>query len=113
MSPLDPPQQVPEAPLVVDLPAGQKLLIGELPEGTTIEVAAWSGTARPDNRTSRLLLGVSRSTETASSEAVVTDDYVAKRMLRLQKEQNDRKRRRRWIAVLGVFLVVVVSWMIL
>ena len=44
--------------LVVDLPDGQKLIVGELPEGTIIEVATWRGTGRPDSRANRLLLGV-------------------------------------------------------
>lgn len=44
--------------LIVDLPDGQKLIVGELPEGTIIEVATWRGTGRPDSRANRLLLGV-------------------------------------------------------
>ena len=46
-------------PLVVDLPEGQKLVVGNLDPGTVIEVATWRGTGRPDSRTSRLMLGVS------------------------------------------------------
>jgi hypothetical protein len=44
--------------LVIDLPDGQKLIVGELPEGTILEVATWRGTGRPDSRANRLLLGV-------------------------------------------------------
>lgn len=47
--------------LVVDLPDGQKIIVGELPEGTIIEVATWRGTGRPDSRANRLLLGVGSS----------------------------------------------------
>ena len=49
-----------QPPLVVDLPEGQKLVVGRLEEGTVIEVASWRGTGRPDSRTSRLMLGVTR-----------------------------------------------------
>lgn len=53
-----------ESPLVIDLPDGQKLVVGNIAHGTVIEVATWRGTGRPDSRTSRLMLGVS-STATA------------------------------------------------
>ena len=46
-----------ESGLVVDLPDGQKILIGNLPTGTVVEIAAWRGTGAPDSRTSRLLIG--------------------------------------------------------
>lgn len=45
-------------PLIVDLPDGQKLVIGELADGSIIEIATWRGTGRPDSRTSRLMLGM-------------------------------------------------------
>ena len=50
-----------ESPLVIDLPDGQKLVVGQIAHGTVIEVATWRGTGRPDSRTSRLMLGVSSS----------------------------------------------------
>jgi hypothetical protein len=50
-------------PLVVDLPEGQKLVVGNLDPGTVIEVATWRGTGRPDSRTNRLMLGVSTNEE--------------------------------------------------
>ena len=43
--------------LIVDLPDGQKLIVGAIEPGTVIEVATWRGTGRPDSRTNRLLLG--------------------------------------------------------
>jgi hypothetical protein len=46
-------------PLVLDLPEGQKLVVGNLDPGTVIEIATWRGTGRPDSRTNRLMLGVS------------------------------------------------------
>jgi len=45
--------------LVIDLPDGQKLVVGKMATGTVIEVATWRGTGRPDSRTTRLMLGVS------------------------------------------------------
>lgn len=48
-----------DSALVIDLPEGQKLVIGKMEEGTVIEVATWRGTGRPDSRTNRLMLGVS------------------------------------------------------
>jgi len=54
-----------DSPLVIDLPDGQKLVVGNIAQGTVIEVATWRGTGRPDSRTNRLMLGVS-STEEAS-----------------------------------------------
>jgi hypothetical protein len=48
-----------QPPLVVDLPDGQKLVVGSLDPGVVVEVATWRGTGRPDSRTNRLMLGVS------------------------------------------------------
>lgn len=66
-----------DSPLVIDLPDGQKLVVGNLAAGSVIEVATWRGTGRPDSRTSRLMLGMSSasatptptSTEAASVES--------------------------------------------
>ncbi len=57
-----------ESPLVIDLPDGQKLVVGHMANGSVIEVATWRGTGRPDSRTSRLMLGMS-STTTAQTDA--------------------------------------------
>ena len=54
-------------PLVVDLPEGQKIVVGNLDPGVVIEVATWRGTGRPDSRTSRLMLGIGKSDENNSS----------------------------------------------
>jgi hypothetical protein len=43
--------------LIVDLPDGQKLIVGAIEPGTVIEIATWRGTGRPDSRTTRMLLG--------------------------------------------------------
>ena len=67
-----------DSPLVIDLPDGQKLVIGKMSQGSVIEVATWRGTGRPDSRTSRLMLGMSSNapkdaldnTDAESSEPV-------------------------------------------
>ena len=52
-----------DSALVIDLPDGQKLLVGKIETGTVIEVATWRGTGRPDSRTNRLMLGMSNESE--------------------------------------------------
>jgi hypothetical protein len=54
-----------QPPLVVDLPDGQKLVVGDLDPGKVIEIATWRGTGRPDSRTNRLMLGVSANEDEA------------------------------------------------
>jgi hypothetical protein len=83
----------PDAPLVVDLPDGQKLMVGQLPPGTVVEIATWRGTSRPDSRTTRLLLGVSAvnseensdSTEKVNSESNSTNEVKMQRRNRKKK----------------------------
>jgi hypothetical protein len=63
--------------LVIDLPDGQKLLVGKMNHGTVIEVATWRGTGRPDSRTNRLMLGMSSSeSETQVNSQNVEEDLV-------------------------------------
>lgn len=52
-----------DSALVIDLPDGQKLLVGKIDSGTVIEVATWRGTGRPDSRTNRLMLGMSNESQ--------------------------------------------------
>jgi hypothetical protein len=71
-----------DSPLVIDLPDGQKLVIGRMSQGSVIEVATWRGTGRPDSRTSRLMLGVSSNApkdamDDNDSESPETDKPVA------------------------------------
>lgn len=56
-----------ENSLVIDLPEGQKLVLGRMEDGTVIEVATWRGTGRPDSRTNRLMLGVSSTVSPPAS----------------------------------------------
>lgn len=52
--------------MVIDLPDGQKIVLGKLSPGSVIEVATWRGTGRPDSRTNRFMLGVSDSSTPAA-----------------------------------------------
>ena len=71
-----------DSPLVIDLPDGQKLVVGNLAAGSVIEVATWRGTGRPDSRTSRLMLGMSsaqdKPADSAPSEAKKDTSFVSK-----------------------------------
>jgi len=58
-----------DSPLVIDLPDGQKLVVGNLAAGSVIEVATWRGTGRPDSRTSRLMLGMSSGQDKPADSA--------------------------------------------
>ena len=52
-------------PMVIDLPDGQKIVLGKLTPGAVIEVATWRGTGRPDSRTNRFMLGISDASSTS------------------------------------------------
>jgi hypothetical protein len=62
--------------LVIDLPDGQKLLVGKMSHGTVIEVATWRGTGRPDSRTNRLMLGMSSSDSEGSVNAPDSEEEM-------------------------------------
>lgn len=68
------PELSSDAPLMVDLPDGQKIVIGKLPAGTVIEIATWQGTGRPDSRTTRLMLGVANSETSSVAENEITSE---------------------------------------
>jgi hypothetical protein len=60
------PLPISDTPLVIDLPDGQKIVIGKMQPGSVIEVATWRGTGRPDSRTNRLMMGMNNG-ESANS----------------------------------------------
>lgn len=62
------PLPISDTPLVIDLPDGQKIVIGKLQAGSVIEVATWRGTGRPDSRTNRLMMGMNTSESSAAPE---------------------------------------------
>ena len=70
------PMPISDSPLVIDLPDGQKLVVGKMSAGTVIEVATWRGTGRPDSRTSRLMLGMS-SAESVAEQAKAEKEVAA------------------------------------
>lgn len=64
--------------LVIDLPDGQKLLVGKMEPGSVIEVATWRGTGRPDSRTNRLMLGMSNGENPENPETATTSEEIGK-----------------------------------
>jgi hypothetical protein len=101
----------PDQPLIIDLPDGQKLVVGNMVEGSVIEVATWRGTGRPDSRTSRLMLGMSPGsltptvvqTESGEKAKLTPKDRIAALLKSLQalpkslfikKEEGDKKEKK-------------------
>ena len=75
------PLELNEAPLVIDLPDGQKIILGKMQNGAVIEVATWHGTGRPDSRTNRFMIGMtngdSASSDQGNSKPVETRENKA------------------------------------
>jgi hypothetical protein len=69
------PVELNDAPLVIDLPDGQKIILGKMQNGAVIEVATWHGTGRPDSRTNRFMIGMTNGdgTSPAPSEATTSE----------------------------------------
>jgi hypothetical protein len=72
------PMPVSDNPVVIDLPDGQKLVLGKLTAGSVIEVATWRGTGRPDSRTNRMMLGMSDGTTAVASTPTAESAPVAR-----------------------------------
>jgi len=88
--------------MVIDLPDGQKLVIGKIASGSVIEVATWRGTGRPDSRTTRLMLGMS-TLNSSSSESIATPNP------QITKKKNDYSISKRVIAkILRLIIVTIV-----
>jgi hypothetical protein len=79
------PIAISENPMVIDLPDGQKLVIGKLATGSVIEVATWRGTGRPDSRTNRLMLGMSDTSAVAATDSPQSTEIKAKKKLSFSK----------------------------
>lgn len=84
----------PKAPLVIDLPDGQKLLVGELPAGSVVEIATWRGTGRPDSRTTRLLLGVTNEEQQQSNTSPARESSAHHVDMRSRSERRKSQQRR-------------------
>jgi len=79
------PIAISDNPMVIDLPDGQKLVIGKLATGSIIEVATWRGTGRPDSRTNRLMLGMSDASAIAATDSPQSPEVKAKKKLSFSK----------------------------
>ena len=105
----------PKAPLVIDLPDGQKLLVGELPAGSVVEIATWRGTGRPDSRTTRLLLGVTNEDQ---SEATAAANETGAAHVDMRSRSERRRAQKRGInfgfIVLPILVIValVIAFMV-
>jgi len=73
------PMPVSDNPVVIDLPDGQKLVLGKLTAGSVIEVATWRGTGRPDSRTNRMMLGMTDGTTPVTTPATAENTPAASR----------------------------------
>lgn len=69
------PLPISDTPLVIDLPDGQKIVIGKMQSGSVIEVATWRGTGRPDSRTNRLMMGMNNG-ETLKTSSESPNDPI-------------------------------------
>lgn len=67
------PLPISDSPLVIDLPDGQKIVVGKMTQGSVIEVATWRGVGRPDSRTSRLMLGMGSGNVNEDNESPAAD----------------------------------------
>ena len=79
------PIPISDNPLVIDLPDGQKLVLGRLNAGSVIEVATWRGTGRPDSRTNRLMLGMTdaNAVQANSPQSAATETSAAPKKITL------------------------------
>jgi len=76
------PVPVSDSALVIDLPDGQKLVVGKMTHGTVIEVATWRGTGRPDSRTNRMMLGMTNvELENAIAQEFKADSSIEENSL--------------------------------
>ena len=73
------PLPISDSPLVIDLPDGQKIVVGKMTLGSVIEVATWRGVVRPDSRTSRLMLGMGSGNVNEDSDGAETNQSQGER----------------------------------
>lgn len=79
------PLPISDSPLVIDLPDGQKIVVGKMTQGSVIEVATWRGVGRPDSRTSRLMLGMGTGNVNDDSDQENTQQNSSQRPAAQQK----------------------------
>ena len=78
------PLPLTDSALVIDLPDGQKIVVGKMTQGSVIEVATWRGVGRPDSRTSRLMLGVGSGNVDDAASVPETSSSTAPRKVKPQ-----------------------------
>ena len=78
------PLPLTDSALVIDLPDGQKIVVGKMTQGSVIEVATWRGVGRPDSRTSRLMLGVGTGNVDDAASVPETSPSTAPRKVKPQ-----------------------------
>ena len=83
--------------IVVDLPDGQKIILGSVAPGTVIEIAAWRGVDRPDSRTTRIVLGVANNPSLQEGPVMTNSASPS------------RRSSRAWIWILSVVAVIAVA----
>ena len=76
--------------MVINLPEGQKVLLGKLPPGTIIEIASWRGTGPPDHQTARILLSTTSGAPGDLPGPPVSDAE----QVNAKKKQSKRDRKR-------------------
>ena len=81
-----------DAPMVIDLPDGQKIILNKLQEGAVIEVATWHGTGRPDSRTNRFMLGMSAGQSGARTEKAESVSNSNEREMKIASSKIGRVR---------------------
>ena len=86
-----------DTPLVIDLPDGQKIVIGKMSRGSIVEVATWRGTGRPDSRTNRLILGVGSTQAEGDAPAPAVGRWAPRPSRpRHRRPRSAGRRRRSW-----------------
>jgi hypothetical protein len=108
--------------LVINLPEGQKVVLGKLPPGTVIEIASWRGTGPPDSHTARILLSTTPGGAVVqsplASEVPVAVESKASKPTRAEKKrakqeaakpQGPRHRKRMGAGAIIVIVMAVIA----
>ena len=100
-----------DSALVIDLPDGQKLVIGKMEHGTVIEVATWRGTGRPDSRTNRMMLGMTNAELEASIEAAAATEPTGKNQELKSKIGSIKQNPKQFVMNILRAIILGVKWL--
>jgi hypothetical protein len=100
-----------DSALVIDLPDGQKLVIGKMEHGTVIEVATWRGTGRPDSRTNRMMLGMTNAELEASIEAAAEAQPAGKNQELKSKIGSIKQNPKQFVMNILRAVVLGIKWL--